>query len=100
MYLNGEGVTADETKAAAWFRLAAEQGYSASQSTLGLLYSTGQGVHKNKITALMWLNISVSNGHPTAKNARDLITFMMDPWEIREAEQLARECIAKNYKGC
>jgi len=48
----------------------------------------------------MWLNIAASLGEKTASENRDMVAERMTPSQIQEAQTLARECVAKNYKGC
>ena len=43
MYGNGEGVLQDDAEAVKWYRLAAEQGHSAAQASLGYMYANGEG---------------------------------------------------------
>ena len=43
LYDNGTGVAQDDTEAAKWFRLAADQGYAKAQNNLGVLYERGHG---------------------------------------------------------
>ena len=50
--------------------------------------------------AHMWLNIAASNGSTKANKNRDIIAKRMTVADISKAQQLVRECIAKNYKGC
>ena len=35
-----------------------------------------------------------------AEKNRDIIAKQMTPSQIAEAQKLARECVAKDYKGC
>lgn len=42
----------DDEKAAAWYRMAAEQGHAGAQNNLGLLYFTGRGVQHDPSRAL------------------------------------------------
>ena len=35
-----------------------------------------------------------------ASNNRDLVAKKMPPSQIEKAQDLARECVKKNYKGC
>ena len=101
MYDNGEGVPQDYKTAVKWYTRAAEQGNARAQSNLGFMYgSTGQGVLQDNIYAHMWWNIAASLGYERAKKNRDLIVQRMTPADISKAQQLARECVAKNYKGC
>jgi len=65
-----------------------------------LIYGEGISVIKNYVIALMWINIATSNGYEDAKKVRDLIAGQMTAEQIAKAQQLARECIKKNYKNC
>jgi len=53
------------TKAAQWFRKAAEHGSSPAQNNLGILLGNGNGVRKNVEEALFWLRKAFHTGdHP------------------------------------
>ncbi len=122
------GVKKDHKESAKWFHLAAEQGEDMAQFFLGQKYEKGKGVTKNLVIAHMWLSTAeFSNKNIGAyyvsaiKNKRiakkDLMKYLEDmrdrkknkvrklenqmtPEQITKAEQLARECIKKNYKDC
>ena len=49
---------------------------------------------------LLAYKIRASNGHENAIELRDLLAQKMTSADISEAQKLARECVAKNYKGC
>jgi len=83
-----------------WFRKAAEQGYADAQGNLGFMYDKGQGVLQDNIYAHMWANVAASNGNGWAPMLRDIVAKRMTPADISKAQQLARECVKKNYKGC
>ena len=101
MYDNGQGVPQDYAAAVRWYRLAAEQGYAAAQSNLGTMYSFGTGVLQDYVRAHMWYNIAGSSGgNEIASKNRDIAAKKMSPSQIAEAQKLARDCVAKNYKGC
>ncbi len=100
MYANGEGVPQDYNESIKWFRLSAGQGIALSQVNLGVRYAKGEGVPKDYAIAHMWFNISASNGSEWGEKLRDGIVSLMTPTQIEKAEDLARACIAKNYKGC
>lgn len=63
MYCSGEGVAADDEKAADWFRKAAEQGDSHAQCSIGIMYLNGQGVAKNHEKAADWVRKSAEQGN-------------------------------------
>jgi TPR repeat protein/uncharacterized RDD family membrane protein YckC len=58
MYLNGFGVTKNETTAAQWFNESANRGYIQAQYSLGIMYLNGFGVTKNETTAAHWFQIA------------------------------------------
>ena len=102
-YENGEGIYQDYKTAVEWYTLAAEQGHAGAQYNLGLMYAKGQGVLQNYIYAHMWWNIVASNsthGNKDAVKNRDIVAKRMTPSQIEKAQDLARECVAKNFKGC
>ena len=83
-----------------WTSLA-EQGDAKAQYNLGVMYALGQGVIADKVYAHMWGNILNSNGHKDGKKIMDyLLKQGMTPSQVEKAQDLARECIKKNYKGC
>ena len=100
MYANGNGVIQDYKEAVKWYQAAAEQGNKLSQLMLGLGYAQGNGVDRDFVLAHMWLNLSATNGEEDARSSRDAVARMMSSSQIAKAQQLARECVAKNYKGC
>ena len=78
----------------------AEQGYARAQSNLGYMYVKGQGVIQDKVYAHMWWNIAASSGHKDLVKKRDIIAKQMTPSQLEKAQDLARECVRKKYKGC
>ena len=100
MYDNGEGVLQDYKTAVKWYTLAAEQGNASAQTNLGLMYGVGNGVLLDNVYAHMWGNIASSNGNENGGKLRDIVTKRMTPSQLEKAQDLARECVAKNYKGC
>ena len=100
MHIEGKGVLQDYKTALKWYTLAAEQGYARSQVYLGFMYVFGYGVIKDNVYAHMWANIAASNGNKTGNELRELTAKKMTPAQIEKAQELARECIAKKYKGC
>jgi TPR repeat protein len=100
-------VPQDYLEAVKWYYRAAEQGHAFAQSNLGVMYAKGAGVPQDYPRAHMWFNIAASSGKDYAREMREEARKMrgevekkMSSAQITEAEQLARECIEKNYKGC
>ena len=100
MYDIGLGVSQDYKTAMKWFTLAAEQGHAFAQGNLGFMYAFGKGVLKDYVYAHMWGNIAAMNGSELGGELRDDFEKQMIPSQLEKAQDLARECVAKNYKGC
>ena len=100
MYEDGKGVLQDYKTAVKWYRLAAEQGYAKAQTNLGVMYAKGDGVIADKVYAHMWGNIGSSNGNENGGKLRDIVSKEMTSSQLEKAQDLARKCVAKNYKGC
>ena len=82
------------------WRPLAEQGDAPAQTALGFMYDKGEGVPQDKVMAHMWFNLASSYGSQQAVKSRDRLEEEMAEKEVAEAQKLARECVAKNYKGC
>ena len=100
MYANGEGVAEDDKQAVYWYTKAAEQGIASAQFNLGVMYANGEGVAEDYVMAHMWWNIAATNGHENARKNKDILVKKMSPSQIAKAQEMARECVAKNYKDC
>ena len=106
MYEYGFGVPQDYKAAVKWYTLAAEQGIARAQHNLALKYENGFGVLQDYVKAYMWYNIAASLGNETAKTnwdlvaKLDLVTKLLTSAQVEEAQALARECVAKELKGC
>ena len=82
------------------WRPLAERGDAAAQTFLGVMYATGEGVRENNAIAYMWFNIAASQGDKGAVSNLDKIKQQMTPSQVEKGQDLTRQCIAKNYKGC
>ena len=78
----------------------AKQGNASAQTNLGVMYVTGQGIQQDYVRAHIWWNIAASSGDKGAVKNRDKVAGMMTPSQLEKAQDLARECIRKKYKGC
>jgi uncharacterized protein len=63
-YEEGVGVQPNASKAAEWYRKAAEQGDAAAQNNLGVLYRVGSGVPKDLNLAIRWYQKSAAQEFP------------------------------------
>jgi len=123
MYKNGQGVAQDYKETVKWYRLAAEQGEDIAQFYLGTMYRDGKGVTKNLVIAHMWFNTAAFTNVKalTANNKKlseEALMHVLEKWrknmkgktkrlerkmtavEIAKAQEVARECVEKNYKDC
>ena len=100
MYDEGRGVEQNYKEAEKWYRLAAEAGWPPSQNNLGHMYELGLGVIQSKHLGYMWYTFAAEQGVELAKENRDILAKSMTPSQITEAEELAKKCLAQNYKNC
>lgn len=99
-YRDGKGVLQDYREALRWFRMAASQGYATAQASLGAMYGTGRGVIQDDVYAHMWSNMAAANGSGIGAENRDIAAKKMTNEQIARAQELARQCVARSYKGC
>ena len=100
MYSKGQGVVQDYAEAVRWWKLAAEQGTAAAHGALGFMYGEGQGVVQDYMRAHMWYNLAAIKGDSVEVKNRDIVANKMTSQQIAEAQKLARECQARNFKNC
>jgi TPR repeat protein len=100
MYDEGQGVAQDYKEAVRWYKLAAAQGNAKAQFNLGVSYGKGEGVVQDYVRAHMWLNLAAIGGDARAVKNRDIVAAKMTPQQISEAQKLARECQARDFKNC
>ena len=100
MYQYGDGVRQNYATAFKWYKLAAEQGNAIAQNSLGEMYRQGQGVSQDRIRALMWFNVYASKLPELEASSRNTFEQNMSVTDLSLAQDLARECVAKEYKGC
>ena len=100
MFRHGQGVVQDHAETVHWYKLAAAQEDATAQSNLGLMYGEGKGVVQDNMRAHMWFNLAAVTGHANAVKNRDIVAKRMTSQQIIEAQKLARDCQARNYKNC
>ena len=111
MYYDGRGVAQDYRLAYVWDiltegsrveiagRMTIEQ-FAEAQTMLGERYSEGKGVEQDNSLAYMWFSLAAAQGNKTAKENRDKVAKRMTAEQIAEAEKIAEDCRARNYKYC
>ena len=48
----------------------------------------------------MWFNFAALQGSKTAEENIKILSIQMTPSQLEKAQDLARECVRKKYKGC
>ena len=99
-YNYGQGVVQDYAEAVKWYRLAAQQGDASAQYNLGLMYARGEGVVQDYVKGHSWFNLGAASGNANSVQGRDIVAKLMTPQQIGDAQKLARDCQARQLKGC
>jgi len=101
MYEEGAGTLQDYKEAVKLYKLSATQGTAYAQFNLARMYETGHGVVQDFIRAHMWANIAAYEPYAGyAAELRDKLTKEMTSADVEKAQDMARECVAKEYRGC
>lgn len=100
MYDLGQGVPRDQAEAVRWYRLSANQGIAKAHVSLGLKYYYGEGVSKDFVEAHKRFNIGCALGEQLGCENRNLVSSILPPADISEAQRRARVCMESNYKKC
>ena len=100
MYNNGQGVPENKAEAVNWYRLAAEQGNAPAQYFLGSMYYNGDGVPQNNIKAYVWWSVAATQGHEDARGNRDIVSEILTPTLLGQAQQIATKCFESDYQDC
>tara|TARA_E500000331_G_C17195034_1_gene686639 strand:+ start:96 stop:593 length:498 start_codon:yes stop_codon:yes gene_type:complete len=89
------------SEAVKWWSLAAEKQHYRSLQNIAYAYAF---FLKDDVRSLMWLNLMKNTeqwrGDTTAKNVYMQLRNRMNVQQIEKAQELARECVLKEYKGC
>ncbi len=100
MYHAGLGAVQDYKQAVKWLRKATEQGDANAPFKLGFMYEKGQGVIQDNVYAHMWFNIAASYGNTNAVKNQNIVAKRMTAADISKAQELARQCVKKEFKAC
>ena len=90
----------DYAQALKIFRSLAEQGNAKAQSNLGVMYNNGHGVTQDYKEAVKWYRLAAAQGDADGAKNRDVTAQRMTPQQIEKAQDMARACQARNFKGC
>ena len=67
LYMNGQGVAQDDTRALGYFLIAAKRNFAAAQYNAGILYSRIKGAMRNQRKASEWIMKAAEQGHVGAR---------------------------------
>jgi len=94
----------DLAKARRWFEAAAAERDPMAQIFLADLYAKDSGiVPEDVVRAYMWYSLAAGQTAKDkygAKYYRDSLARKMTPAQIAEAQQLSKQCQARQFKGC
>lgn len=79
------------TEGASYLQAAAQAGEVVAQHQLGMMLAKGDGIDTNYVQAHSWLNIAAAGGHAKAAEMRGVISDLMTPEQIAEAQKIARK---------
>jgi hypothetical protein len=100
IYDNGRGVVQDYVEAVRWYKMAAAQGDADAQKNLAYMYRSGLGMAQNYVKAHMWFNLAAIKGDRFVIEERGRVAAKMTTHQVTEAQRLAKECQARNFKNC
>ena len=104
MYRAGRGVEQDFNAANKWYLLASEQGHPIAQFYLGWMYAKGRGVPRDFVRSYMWIDVAIARVDNDVKKEfiadRDSMAKSMSVVQIAKAQELAKKCTSKKFKGC
>lgn len=107
MYMMGSGVEANPTEAVKWFRKSALNGNGFGHHNYAMMNEKGNGTPQNLVRAYAHYSLieaAAAKGDPSfltqPNKHRDTVATMMNPDQIRQAQELAKTCFETNYKNC
>ncbi|MEJ2762348.1 MAG: tetratricopeptide repeat protein [Gammaproteobacteria bacterium] len=95
MYMKGQGVEQNYTKASEWFKKAAKQHIPQAQYRLGNLYAAGQGVPRDYERAYAWYKVAAVQQHQLSIESLSKARENLSKKELKEAEKLSLQLIDK-----
>ena len=91
LYLQGEQVPKDVTKALEYLTASAKEGSPFAQYTLGKLYLMGKDVEQDREEAYRWFEMSAGQGNPYAQFFLDRFGETQSPHLLLTATRLLRQ---------
>jgi len=101
LHEHGNGTPRDEGAAMHWYTLAAQHGDDRAYYRLGLMYARATTTPEDSVRAYMWYHIAAAQAEDQiAAGNRNSLAAQMSPAQLQQAQNLASECVKKNYNGC
>lgn len=101
IYSSGTKVPMDYVEAARWHKLSAENSCIGSWLSLSMMYENGEGVRRDVVKSHMWRNLY--NSVSEDQEREEMLKYLerkMTGQQILQAQKMARECQARNFKNC
>ncbi len=92
----GQGGPDEGSEAVEKYRKFAEQGNATAQNNLGTIYANGRDVKRDYVQAYFWFSLAAAQGLALARRNQFKCARQMTPAQIAEAQNLAREWLAKH----
>ena len=83
-------MTGDNLLESEWNQLAARRGDTIARYNLGFMYDEGRGVPADRVQAHLWFNLAATGGFEPAVVGREYCENRMSRWQIYRARRLAR----------
>jgi TPR repeat protein len=96
LYLYGDGVEKDAKTAVKWLIKSAIIGDRDSAGLLARIYYDGLESNSDLVRSLMWAVVAARCGEPEATSLYKALKLEMTRTQITEAEELAKEWLAKH----
>jgi uncharacterized protein len=78
MYASGDGVAYDATKAASYFKMAADQGYREAQYTLAVMIFNKELENLDYLQAIQWYQAAAKQGHLKSQENLGILFYRGD----------------------
>ena len=97
-YAGGKGVLQDYKQAVQWYRKSAAQGFSDAQESLGAFYANGRAAIdiEDAVDAYKYVKLAEEKGYAGAAKTVAVISALLSPEELREAERRYQELCSRN----
>lgn len=99
MLEQGQGTPANLAEAYRWYKKAAEQGIADAYFALGQIYYRGVAVPKNLVQAYADFDVAATLGHSVSGDWRGMVSNLLNPDELVNAQKLATDLLAKRPNG-